>query len=782
MSPDTAAPDAPDAASSDADTAPAPRVRVLGIRHHGPGSARAVGRALADYAPDLVLIEGPADADAMIPWVAAADMVPPVALLAYATKDPSTASWFPMAEFSPEWVALRWAAANSVPAQFMDLPAAHQLALREEQKEQVERTDNDEEEQDDTAERAARTDPIALLADAAGYTDPEAWWEDLVENSGSDTDVFDLLADAMTGVRDADTAPDLLNDRREAYMRKVLRAALKTDAARIAVVCGAWHAPALASTAGPDKPWKLPPATPDNALLRKLPKVPTTVTWVPWTHSRLSFSSGYGAGVTSPGWYAHLFTAPDRPVTRWMTTVARVLRDRDLPVSSAHVIEAVRLADTLAALRGRPRVGLPEATDAVRAVMLDGSATLAALVDREVTVGEALGTVAEGVPVVPLEADLTAEAKRLRLARAATPKEITLDLRKDNDRAKSRLLHRLNVLGIGWGDLRAENGTGTFKEGWTLTWEPEFAVAIVEASVWGTTVPTAAAARLIATSTSLATVAKAVDAALTADLGDAMPELLRLLDRFAATDSDLGNLMAALPPLVRAGRYGDVRDTDVTALTGVSRALLARVRAGLGGALGGLGEDPAAELTTRIDAVTEVVGLLDGERDPWLDTLAQVVGRSDVDARTVGRLTRILVDAGRWTPATAAVRLSRAMTGGHTVGQKAAWIDGFCSGGALLLIHDPALLPVLDDWVRGLSEEDFEAVVPVLRRTFGGFSRAERRTIGRTVAGAARQAQESPHTPVDPAVDLTAAEPALATIHLITDPEVDDEREHHEQH
>lgn len=755
-----------------------PRVRVLGIRHHGPGSARAVGTALAEYQPELLLVEGPADADAMIPWAAAGDMVPPVALLAYAAKEPSRASYFPMAEFSPEWVALRWAAAHEVNAQFMDLPAANQLALRHEP-----------EEEDDGEEVQPRpADPIALLADAAGYTDPEAWWEDLVENSGSESDVFDVIAEAMAGIRDRDVSDDvgdgeLFNARREAHMRKVLRKALKSDAERIAVVCGAWHAPALSSIAGADKPFKLPPATADSALLKQLPKVPTTVTWVPWTHSRLSFASGYGAGVTSPGWYAHLFSAPDRPVARWMTIVAHLLRGRDLPVSSAHIIEAVRLADTLAALRARPQVGLPEVTDAVRSVMLDGSVALAQLVEREVIVGESLGSVADGVPMVPLEADLRAEAKRLRLTMSATPKEITFDLRKDNDRAKSQLLHRLRILGIGWGERRVESGTGTFKEGWTLAWEPEFAVRIVEASVWGTTVPAAAAAHLTEEATSLETVAQAVNSALTADLASAMPDLLRLLDRHAAKDSDISHLMAAVPPLVRAGRYGDVRDTDASELGRVSRALLARIRAGLPGALGGLGEEPSAELTVRIDDVTSVIGLLDGERDPWLATLAGVAERHDVDTRTVGRLTRILVDNGILISDDAAVRLSRAMTGGHTVGEKAAWIDGFCSGGALLLIHDPALLPVLDTWVCGLSDDDFDAVVPVLRRTFGAFAPAERRTIGRKIAGATAAASSRGSmyrgTGVgdgDRGLDPVAAAPALATIRMITDLEGDDEQ------
>ena len=43
-----------------------PGVALLGVRHHGPGSARAVAAALEQYRPDVVLVEGPAEADPLL--------------------------------------------------------------------------------------------------------------------------------------------------------------------------------------------------------------------------------------------------------------------------------------------------------------------------------------------------------------------------------------------------------------------------------------------------------------------------------------------------------------------------------------------------------------------------------------------------------------------------------------------------------------------------------------------------------------------------------------------
>ncbi|KOT84920.1 hypothetical protein ADK47_03890 [Streptomyces rimosus subsp. rimosus] len=104
---------------------------LLGVRHHGPGSARAVRAVLERYEPPAVLIEGPPEADALVALAADEAMRPPVALLAHVPADPGRAAFWPLAEFSPEWVAIRWALAHDVPVRFIDLPAAHSLAMGE---------------------------------------------------------------------------------------------------------------------------------------------------------------------------------------------------------------------------------------------------------------------------------------------------------------------------------------------------------------------------------------------------------------------------------------------------------------------------------------------------------------------------------------------------------------------------------------------------------------------------------------------------------------------------
>ncbi|MFF4244086.1 DUF5682 family protein [Streptomyces sp. NPDC001822] len=726
---------------------------LLGVRHHGPGSARAVLAALDAARPRAVLVEGPPEGDALLPLAADDGMRPPVALLAHAVDDPGRAAFWPLADFSPEWVAIRWALEHGVPVRFVDLPAANSLALS-----------GDPEGGPDTPEEPSGSergiDPLGILAATAGHDDPERWWEDVVEHRGqtgpqaadarAPLAPFAALAEAMTVLREAYGDGGHPQDAvREACMRLQLRAARKEFGDDIAVVCGAWHVPALATRTT---------VAADRSLLKGIPKVRTELTWVPWTHRRLARRSGYGAGIESPGWYGHLFGSPDRPVERWMTKVAGLLREEDRPVSPAHVIESVRLAETLAALRDRPAVGLAEATDAVRAVMCEGSDVPLALVRDRLVVGAILGEVPEGAPAVPLQRDLAGQQRSLRLRPEAEPRDLELDLRKDNDAARSRLLHRLHLLGVAWGEPVAGRGsTGTFRETWRLSWEPELFVRVAEAGVWGTTVLAAATAKAesdAVSAPSLAAVTALAERCLLAGLPAALTVVMRALSDRAALDADVGHLADALPALARSLRYGDVRSTGTTALAAVAAGIAERVCVGLPPACTGLAPESAAKAHDRLDAVHGAIGLLtdvsptdglkggptdglkdgpaDGLKDRWTVTLRRLSSRDAVAGRVRGRAARLLLDEGRASEDGTARLVSLALSPGTPPAEAAEWIEGFAGGpsGGMLLVHDERLLSLVDTWLTGIPAETFVGVLPLLRRTFAAYEPAVRRALG----------------------------------------------------
>ncbi len=722
-------------------------VHLFGIRHHGPGSARSVVRALDELQPTIVLVELPADCEAALTWVGNAQLVPPVALLGYVVDQPQRAAFLPFAEFSPEWQAFTWAAERGIPVRAMDLPLANVLAHAGDEDELFFGTH-------------PIGDPLAALASAAGDPDPERWWDDVIEHRGDGAHAFAAVEEAMTavrGTRDASTAGEA---QREAFMRQCIRKAIADGHERIGVVCGAWHVPALA---GP-----LPAANVDARTLRGLPKVKVGVSWVPWTHRRLATATGYGAGVRSPGWYAHVFHHPgETGISRWFVAAARLLRDRGMSASPDHLIAATRAAVALAALRHRPRPGLAEVLDAADTVMA-GSSGLA-LIERELIVGDAIGDVPDDAPQVPLARDLAAQQRKVRLKPTAVGQTVELDVRMPNGRNRSVLLHRLRALGVGWGSVEEGRGSsGTFRETWRLQWEPELTIRVIELSAHGTTVTAAATHRLLEradAAIALADLVAVLDIALLADLPDVVQPVVARVEAQAAHDPDIVQVIDTLGPLARALRYGDVRGTDASALRSVFDGLVVRVLAGAAMACRSLDDAAAAAMVERLAGVQAALALTDhpARRAEWPAVLTVIAERPDVHGLVQGRATRLLHDGGVWQRGQVGNRLSRALSVGTTPAVGAAFVEGFLAGSGTVLVHDAELLDVIDAWVSSLGPDAFIATAPLLRRTFGAFEPAERRQLGMLLARQAVAVSSGFGDDVDG--DRAAA--ALATVRVM---------------
>lgn len=722
-------------------------VHIFGIRHHGPGCARSLRAALEALAPECVVIEGPPDAEDVLALAVDPAMSPPVALLIYPEGAPERAAYYPFAEFSPEWQAIRYALDRRIPLRFMDLPLTHRFA--EEDRAQAEAAaalpaelteetepsedagagecEHEHEAPDDDEPAALRVDPLGVLAEAAGYNDRELWWEQQVEQRIDPAGLFEGILEAMTALREQHPPPTGHEALREAHMRKTIRAAAK-EHATVAVVCGAWHGPALVDLGG---------AKADNALLKGLGKSKVIATWIPWTYDRLTYESGYGAGIASPGWYQHLWSAPDRSAIRWATLAARLLREKDLDASSASVIEVVRLAHSLAALRDLPLPGLAELRESIETVLCHGDPTPLALVRRALEVGDALGEVPEGAPMVPLQKDLLLAQKRLRLKPSAEQKDLKLDLRKPGDLEKSTLLHRLTILEIPWGELSersGEKGVGSFREQWRYAWTPELAVKVIEANVFGNTVESAAIERVRrrAQGATLGELTGLLEAILPADLEPALAPLLARLQAVAAVTADVRELMKALPPLARVSRYGDVRGAREAELRPLIDGLCERILIGLPSACASLDDDAADDMVAGLGEVHESVRLLDRDalRQEWLVALAGLMANEAIHGRVRGRAARLRLELGDLDEAALAQAASLALSRANEPSQAAAWAEGLLRGSGLLLIHQDAIWRVLDGWLVELSDDAFAAVLPLLRRAFVEFSDPERRQMG----------------------------------------------------
>ncbi len=584
---------------------------------------------------------------------------------------------------------------------------------------------------------------MAYLAELAGYEDSEAWWNALIEQGAHAPDIFASIESAMTALREAPDAEPPLHparekreQQREAHMRLAIADALKETDGPIAAVCGAWHVPALRRRVAKAE---------DKALLKDLPKLKVAATWAPWTNTRLTIASGYGAGISSPGWYGHLWgelrrwreggLSPRAFTAHWQTRVAALLRKSGRITATASVIEAARLAETLAALRELPLPGLQEMRDASLAALCDGETLPLRLIEDRLVIGDDVGAVDPDVPQVPLQADLTRQQKRLKLKPEALESELSVDLRTDAGLAKSLLLHRLNLIDVAWGRLSDPGGSrGTFRERWMLRWDPEFSVRLAEAIVHGPTIVEAARNAAVSRAreaADLGALSSIVQGCLLADLGEAARVAIRLLQAKAAATADIGALAGAAPPLATILRYGAAREMPVDELRLLATSLIEAVCAGLVYACRNIDRTAAGELHAKLVEFNRALPLLDDEAlaGNWRGALHALTEDALAAALLRGFAVRTLYDQTELSPEKAQTLLSRALSPSVAVAEAGEWLEGFLADGGQMLLHDGPLLAAIDGWLLMLGEEDFMALLPMLRRAFASCDLGERRRL-----------------------------------------------------
>ena len=330
--------------------------------------------------------------------------------------------------------------------------------------------------------------------------------------------------------------------------------------------------------------------------------------------------------------------------------------------------------------------------------------------------------------------------------------EKILDLRKPGNLLASLLLHRLNILGISWGELieNSQQTKGSFKEVWSLEWRPDFAIAIIEAGMWGNTLYEAATnymLKKINEQADLASLCRLIEFALKADLKEAVSPLTRSLVDKSAMTRDIFNLMLSFPPLVNIIRYGSSRKMNVNSIEIVVDHIVPRICIGLPMACININEEVGDDIFAKILGVNRALQILNNSNylQNWYETLEKIMSQT-TQGNIAGLCTRLLFDKHCILAHNAANQMYLSLSKGKEMLFAARWLEGFLYGSGLLLIYNQQLWTILDQWLDDLEEAHFFEILPVLRRAFSKFSHPERSKIFE-LAKRGRQHKEKPDTP-----------------------------------
>ena len=724
---------------------------LFGIRHLSPAAAYHLRRALDKARPGLVLVEGPSDLNDQMEWLCHPETQFPAAIMAYTREAPVRTILYPFAVYSPEIQAILWSNEHGIPCRFMDLPSSVFLGM----KPWFEPVPEENEEGEDEAGEAARSEEPAQTTESVYRRletltgeDHDTFWERTFEQlEGEDFRVANntfgrqLRASAVDGQRH--TAETIV---REAYMKRVIAQAVASGISpeKIFCVCGSFHVAGLEENQ---------PMTDEEE--RSLPRADSCATLMPYSYYRLSSCSGYGAGNKAPAYFELLWDSlndggPGQTAYRYLTHLAAAHRKAGNLVSSAEVIEAVRLADTLAAMRGSRYPTLADLRDASVTTMGHGSFSELALAAADTEIGRKIGFLPEGVARTSVQEDFYRQLKQLHLEkfRTAELQRLDLDLREKlnvkseaaalGDLRRSFFLHRLRVLGVRFANLLPSRQDGAnWGEYWELRWTPEAEIEIVESALLGDTVEGAAACALQERgeeSTTIAQAAAIFEDAFLCGMPAAAAHALSVLQGLSVDAAALADVAETAVRLSLVVRYGDLRRFDPQPVIPLVKQLYLRACLTLAEAcVCDNKEAPAVtQAMDRLNTLQLSHDFLDGER--WISLLEEVSDRDDLNTRCSGFAMAILLERGKADEALLAREVARRLSPGVPADLGAGWFEGLAGKNRYALIARLSLWRHLDDYLRDLEEEDFRRALVFLRRAFADFTPGEKNDIAENLA------------------------------------------------
>ncbi|MCC6512232.1 MAG: hypothetical protein IT423_24250 [Pirellulaceae bacterium] len=772
-----------------------PLVKIFGVRHLSPMGAWQLRRFLDEVKPTAVLIEGLADAGDLIADITRRDTKLPIAVLAYTQSPPVRTLVYPLARYSPEYQALCWATEHDVHVDFIDLPSDVFLALQDlRYREPVEHEPvepdpaaNDPDEPvppentppentlpenispdnapsdnapSDNAspgntsapgklERLGPENRISLYTQVAtkmGEADYESYWERNFEHNRSTNSYRLACLEFGRGLRELDQGLPLgyaENLVREAFMRRriVETIAAGHDPEKIVAIVGAYHASALTHQQA---------AMTDDELA-SLKRLPSKLTLMPYSYFKLSSQSGYGAGNEAPAYFELIWDALESQrlsevPMRYLTMVARDLRRVGTHRSTAEVIEGVRLARTLSAMKDGMAPTLRDLQDAAVTVIGHGERSSIQEALARVEVGTEIGSLPAGVSRTSIQDDFDRELERLKLVkyRTAVKQDLALDLRENRqakseasaflDLHRSSWLHRLSLLGVQFGmPARTRQDAATWAENWILQWSPEVEIALVESVLLGETVELAASFKfktMLDECDSIDGASAAVSLACKCGLFDSL-ELARARLQELATDCTAFVAIAhAANELAMVIRYGDVRRFDPQPLVPLVDQLFVQGSLALF-ATANCDNNAAALATVGMEELNRVSQEYHDIVDEtlWIEQLKRLSDSDDRNPLLSGYACSILLERSLMDSAQLAREVSRRLSPGIPADLGAGWFEGMSKRNRYALLARQALWEQLADYVSSLDDEQFKRALVFLRRAFGNFSPAEKRSI-----------------------------------------------------
>ena len=736
------------------------QVLFFPVRHHSPACSYQLTRLIALYDPEIILIEGPENANELIPVLTDPETTLPAAIYYFYKDKKKLVSedgrdyhcYYPFAESSPEYTAMRQARARGIEARFIDLPYSEILihtkdfsGLRSAQ------------ERHSYGDDGYLTQSLYYkkLCEKTGVRSFEEFWEKYFEIAGlrrSPEEFIRQMETYCTITRESTPPQQMEHDgtlSREQHMAFRIREQM-THYRRILVVTGGFHTPALKALLQTKvKPVKLHKFTPDVENCYP----------IAYSYEAADALRGYASGMPHPGFYDDItkrLREADSPEGVYadaaldlLTRTAKESAKRDIPVSIADASAAWSLTEGLAALRESPEPGYTEIADGVTGAFIKGERTAATSLPLELlsklATGSGIGHIGSTTHVPPLIQDFEAQCKNFRLKITSAGRndaEISL-FTTEREMEKSRFFHRMAFLQTQFckmlkgPDLHTGQDRSRVREVWQYARSPQVDAALVDHTTDGMTLREACqniAAKRIKNERRCEVAAQVgVDCFL---MGLTLPQAdLPRMEEIIAGDGDffsLGNGLHAFDMLHELRTlYGFADEANLAHLMLCFSKLLTLLPS-----MAGVDTAQAGDCIRICRLLYGITGrLLPERRGELADALLSLTRRAEKEPSVYGAAMGLLyaMDGTFLTDAQSA--MAGYLRGTPEMRKRGAlYLKGLFETARDIALSDESFLAMTDELLAGFDLEDFMEILPSLRLAFSYFTPQETQTIGAKAA------------------------------------------------
>ncbi|QZY56178.1 DUF5682 family protein [Crassaminicella profunda] len=731
------------------------------VRHHSPACSYHLKKTIEKYKPQIILIEGPSNANHLIPSLTHEDSQTPLSIYYTYSDDKGLLGekkdkymcYYPFLDYSPEYVAMKIGWNLNIPTVFIDFPY-EEILINSKEGEGIREKFKKKSYHDDYL--IMRSKFIKELCKKQNCRDFNELWEKLYEIRGLHISTEEFVKNmlAYCYLSRVDYREEILEREgciaREKYMNMQIQK-YANEYEKILVITGGFHTFGLVELQKRKVEIKIQDIKKENVGAYAMA----------YSFEECNRLNGYASGMIYPAFYQRIWENicknKEEPyedgVITFISQCGRELRKKEEGISTADSIEAFNMAKGLAVLRDKISCGVYELLDGVTSVMVKGEMSvsnnfpLASL--NKLMTGERIGKLSEQAEFPPIVLDFRKKCKKLRLnIHTSVKQEKILDIHKTKShREQSKFFHMMNFLETNFcvktkgPDYLVNKDTNLIREKWNYRWKSQVESKLIEHSVYGGSLKEAVSEILLKKVKDLGEHGKEatlmmIHAAIMG-IEEVFEYMLLELETILQRDGSFYSLTEACRNLNFLYKQKYLMDLSSTEKIEI---LLKKAYEKSSSFISTLYNIQKDDENNTIQMLKELYQLSMDHRlhlnnEIYIDQLKTLIGKKDVNPALEGAGVGILIGMNQLREDEGTKRAKGYLYGsGEKFFESAAFLKGLFSTARDLILGSGSLINGIDHMLKKIEHEDFLKILPEMRLAFSFFIPREIDEIGEKVS------------------------------------------------